>query len=341
LLGSTKGAQRASSDTMRAGRTATQGSIATGSARRLILGMVLASMVLITSAGPAFASDPLDAQPSEAGIGTALRPGDPLTDNGVTLLVPAPGQTVWAAAEFVDGTVQELQVATTSNGQISVVDWGDDRVATAHLEAAESVALTDARAGRTECRDTGRRLYGWRTPTYRWSYSARTTPRKFTQRKHGVAQVVSALIRANRSVTSARNVCGRGDRVSAGFRYLGRTHRVPWRGSSCGGGDRHSVIGWGPLPRYVLAFMCVHSMTGRRSREADIMLNTRQPYEATRRRCGGEFLIEAPMAHEFGHVYGLGHVRGSSLTMHPHISWCSTAETTLGKGDLLGLERKY
>jgi hypothetical protein len=307
---------------------------------------LLATAVVVTAAGPTFAAGPADGiTVRSAGIDAGLRPGDRVVDHGVSVLVPRPGQSVWAAVEFADGTNQELEVVTGTDGAIRLVHWGDDAIVPdIHVDPGFDTAAmgisaeAQARRGsRAECRTTAHSLFRWRIPSYRWFYSARTTPRKFRVRRNGVRQVVDSLIRANRAVVSARNVCGRADRVGARFTYKGLTSRRPGgSGTSCGGGDGRSVIGWGALPGYAIAFMCVHG-----AREADVRISNRQPYETTRRRCGGEFLIEAPMAHEFGHVYGLGHVRPESQTMNSFVSWCSTAELSLGLGDLRGLERKY
>ena len=50
------------------------------------------------------------------------------------------------------------------------------------------------------------------------------------------------------------------------------------------------------------------------------------------------------MTHEFGHAYGLAHAstfRNPNLTMQPLVRACSMGHSTLGLGDMLGLEKKY
>ena len=51
------------------------------------------------------------------------------------------------------------------------------------------------------------------------------------------------------------------------------------------------------------------------------------------------------MTHERGHTFGLNHVAETghgNLTMSPLINGpCQINERTLGRGDVLGLDRKY
>ena len=331
----------------------------------------VAVMLAIAVAAPAAAHDLSEQAAEQAAIeasrqvafAPALRPGDRVSDHGITLVVPEAGHGVWGELKFDDGTYQTLQIATTRAGVVQLLEWGDE-VAAAHDDllaaspgligldptvGAKAMVDPDAqhRDGRAECRDRDHNLFAWRTTRYQWRYSTATTPRKFRQRGGGEQAIIDAIIRANQNIVRATNVCGRSDMVSASFSYLGTTTRRTDVGTngSCGRGDGQSVIGWGRLPTRSIAFTCVRWSGGKRSSEADIKLNWYKRYETTRSACSGdEFLIEAVMTHEMGHVYGLAHVSAlwnQSLTMQPVIQYCSRSSASLGLGDMLGLERKY
>lgn len=52
--------------------------------------------------------------------------------------------------------------------------------------------------------------------------------------------------------------------------------------------------------------------------------------------------LPSTMAHEVGHIYGLGHpVGGNSLTMWGSGEKCQEYKSTLGWGDWLALEQRY
>jgi predicted Zn-dependent protease len=80
--------------------------------------------------------------------------------------------------------------------------------------------------------------------------------------------------------------------------------------------------------------------------EADIKINSRYVWAATVATCKNrQELIEPTVTHEVGHVYGLGHVgerKHPLLTMSTASDGpCNNAASTLGLGDMKGLEALY
>ncbi len=322
-------------------------------------------MLVLAAVGPASAHHPDlttgAAEPIGVLTGAGLRPGDLVTDNGISVVVPPRGEMIWAELKFDDGTYQTLSVETERTGSVRLLQWGDEAAAgpaagvpgttaLAGIGASASgvqVAQPDGGSGsRSECSDGSYNRWDIRIPHLQWSYQVSSTPSKFLARTEGTTQVIDALQRANSNITDARNRCGRSDRIDAQGTYLGTIKRGPNINSngSCTGGDGRSVIGWGSLPSYSIALACVMGISGGEAREGDIRINWNKAYETEKALCKGELLIESAMTHEFGHVYGMGHVSSYSspnLTMQPVVGYCSMAHATLGLGDMRGLEAKY
>jgi hypothetical protein len=177
--------------------------------------------------------------------------------------------------------------------------------------------------------------------TFRWSFNAGSTPGDITR---GATE--RALKRAIANMTGAHNDCGRRDNVSATAIYQGRTDRrpAPTKAGGCGNQDNMNVVGFGRLPAGIAGLTCIWS-SGDRILEADIKLDRNARWATSLAGCSFESMVEAVATHEFGHVYGLGHVKESThgrLTMSERLDgYCQMNEATLGKGDLLGLEEIY
>ena len=194
-----------------------------------------------------------------------------------------------------------------------------------------------------ECTTTEYSLYGWRKPTYSWSFQTASTPYYLANRTNGTAAVRDALKRGNANIVNGRNACGRPDYISASFTYLGSTGRSPnissW--ATCSGGNGYSTVGFGSLPSGVAAMACAYRIVNGIASEGDVKLSTRVRWATSSSSCSDAYMIEAVMTHEFGHIYGLRHVSSSAMTMYRGVRKCSMSPATLGWGDLRGLERKY
>lgn len=260
---------------------------------------------------------------------------DPALADGLRIAAPDPGYGVALTAITVDGQALGMVVETGRDGVSRIV--GPTAASKAHGVAAAKDACSDGKHSEIGFR--------W-TKAWRWRFRASSTPTGM-----GRAAAERQLRSAVRSITTARNDCGRPDRVSASAVYLGRTSRKPAvRGDGlCGRPDGTNVVGFGPLPQFVAALTCTWyadaSHGWGRAIESDVLLNRRQAWALRTRACAGdEVILRAVAAHEFGHVFGLGHVgevAHGNLTMSESIGPCDDSAFTLGKGDIIGLERLY
>ena len=138
----------------------------------------------------------------------------------------------------------------------------------------------------------------------------------------------------------------RTDRSDARTRFDGRTDRRPsvTPKGTCGRTDGTNVVGFGALPGDFLAITCIWTVGGRIV-EADMKLDGAVAWATALEGCRDRILLASVATHEFGHVFGLGHVgeaKHGLLTMSVRINGdCQPAETTLGLGDLIGLESLY
>jgi hypothetical protein len=212
-------------------------------------------------------------------------------------------------------------------------------LADATLAATAPAAITSAPA---PCSDSKYNLIGpkWKQ-TLRWRYKSSTTPSTFT-----TADVVQVLKRAFNNITLERNDCGRVDRVSATWDYRGTTSRSigVTKAAACGSADGKNTIGFGALPAGYLALTCVRSV-GTSIVEADIRLGNGISWALHLGTCFNDYMLEAVATHEIGHAYGLDHVGETNhgrLTMSTFIDGtCENQESTLGLGDMKGLEALY
>lgn len=181
--------------------------------------------------------------------------------------------------------------------------------------------------------------------------------------RSGIAVIVDTSARADAldvglsirsaaaAVASGHNDCELPADLTIDQRYDGDTDRranvTP--GGGCSQRDGHNVVSFGKLAPGLLAVTCVW-WEGRksdgRSVEADILVDDAsgtfflsQPPD-----CHARWDLQGILTHEFGHVFGLGHVpytQHGALTMSDAIPECTTAYRGLGLGDYLTLRTRY
>jgi hypothetical protein len=231
-----------------------------------------------------------------------------------------------------------LGVSTARDGAVAVTDGRGSQSATPF-----SRVRTGPVSSPTACDDSAYSVYSntWNKP-YSWYFNASSTPSEITQ-----AAATGALTTAANDITSGYNNCGMADKVSATDTYKGTTSTTTniSTAAACLSGDGKNVVGFGTLPSSYLAYTCWWT-SGNSTIEADVKLNKASYtwYVTKPPSCSNKWDVQGTATHEFGHVFGLGHVdegTHANLTMSPVIGECQSSEQTLGLGDVKGLESKY
>ncbi|HEY0370785.1 MAG TPA: matrixin family metalloprotease [Thermoanaerobaculia bacterium] len=79
-----------------------------------------------------------------------------------------------------------------------------------------------------------------------------------------------------------------------------------------------------------------------RINDADVYTNTAVAlYSSREAGCSAEYDIDGIMAHEVGHVIGLGHSNVAGATMYPSVSACNTGNRSLSSDDLAARDDLY
>ncbi|CAN5593880.1 hypothetical protein BH24ACT22_BH24ACT22_07030 [soil metagenome] len=283
--------------------------------------------------------------PSEVSLEECPVDDRAIVDNGVEAVLPDAGEGVYAEVLTAEGS-QELVLARRNDGTVELNKVGDD-VEESSSDDAEST-LYGAESGPNPCRSRAYNLTRWKVydrVAYRYNY--RTTPRSLKRRATG-----RAIRRAGANIVNNRNSCRIGDRVDSRIAFQGGTRRAADVSSTgrCTRNDGSSVVSFGGL-RGPLAVTCIFfTLRGGYDEvtSSDIRIdrsNTKWTTKPRARSCRRAYDVESVMTHEFGHTFGLNHVserRHPNQTMSPRINGpCQLSEKSLGRGDVLGLTRKY
>jgi len=240
--------------------------------------------------------------------------------------------TVFAVILLLGVAPSALAAPTNSRGA------GDEGLATANSRDGGAGAGSSP----SPCADAKYNFLGpahWKH-TLNWSFRASSVPANLSK-----SQVLTVIKRAFNNVTGERNDCGRADTVSAISSYLGTTSRRPNvnANGTCGTPDGHSTVGFAPLDGFS-GYTCIW-WSGNEIIEADMRLDTNTAWALTSSGCANELMMEALVTHEAGHAFGLAHVGEANhgrLTMSVYIDGlCENQESTLGLGDMKGLEALY
>jgi hypothetical protein len=265
--------------------------------------------------------------------------GREIVDGGVSVVVPEPGESVFAEAMLPRGS-EHLQVSNPAGDTLVLGEVGS--------ESGAQGTYSSQSTGPGACSDAYRNPWDSRLYHYlRYYFNRRTTPSYM----HDLS-AARAIKKAGSNVSAVRDSCGVPDRVPAVLKYRGATRTSVNMdvGGTCKANDHKSVVGFGDLPRGYTGNTCVWAWIqdgADRINSADVRMNKADYRWTTRvtRSCRGKHDVESTMTHERGHTFGLGDVSESS---HPNLTMssrsngsCQTSERSLGKGDAVGLNGKY
>lgn len=175
-----------------------------------------------------------------------------------------------------------------------------------------------------------------------WFFQQSSTPDRYNSN-----DVLAVIESGFENITSASNDCGLPDRVSAIASYSGAS-----LGKPCSDfGDGLNLVGFGDMPEDLaegtIAYTCPYEAESENDVvEIDVVINPDVEWALSLDDCRGqEEMLEATITHEVGHVFGLAHVnerRHGDLTMSTSSNGpCHNEESSLGLGDILGLEELY
>lgn len=205
-------------------------------------------------------------------------------------------------------------------------------------------ALPSTEASSVRCGDGAGAWLGMRwNGTYRWTMRPTGMPGYLG----AYGPVRDAVRAAAHAVDQGDNSCGLIGDLALSQRYSGETTRDAGINAdgTCGERDERNVVAFGRLDGGLLALTCLWWSKGR-TVESDVRISdapnmfTLNPGAG----CSGSWDLQGTLTHEFGHVFGLGHVsyaEHGELTMSDGLPACSANFRSLGLGDYQTLKGQY
>lgn len=259
--------------------------------------------------------------------------------------IPESGGTVEAHALSASGSGSGyLRIAVSEAGDIEVTtEPGDehDHAAEGAEKGGRSTALAYSR-----CTDGAYALSAqqWSTPPSIYVNSTERLPA-------GISKATFEGIASSAFATwgNQTNACGLpGGAIVPGGVALGAYTYDAAIGSSgsCGSSDGRSVMDFGPIDGSILGYTCRWWDANGVRVEADVRLdNSSRSWVTTTAGCSGtKYHLGAVTTHELGHYLGLSHVTeygGNDLTMSPTLGSCNGSASSLGAGDVWGVQAIY
>jgi hypothetical protein len=269
--------------------------------------------------------------------------------DGRSMLIPDEGVQVIASAATVEGedTVPDLAVENFGADGVAaakveshgtdgetVEAWGPDA---AQEDVIQDLTTITGNTGGpcTSCNDG------------LWSQSGAKRGRTYSWRYNEAVShdgLFPGVRRGGNVLTNVINDCGFNTaRVDLTSSYLGTTTAGAniYGNGTCAARDGKNTQNFGGLPSDTLGVTCRWSSSTGTPLEADIAYNSTKMWHAGQGACpAGHFRLNAIAAHEFGHVYALGHVGMSNNLMRTSYSPCSK-DARVGYGDHIGLDYLY
>jgi hypothetical protein len=201
-----------------------------------------------------------------------------------------------------------------------------------------------AESSSVRCGDAAGAWLGMRwTGTYRWTMRPTGMPGYLG----AFPPVRDAVRAAANAVDRGHNSCGLAGDLALSQRYSGETTRDAGINAdgTCGARDERNVVAFGRLDGGLLALTCLWWSKGR-TVESDVRISDAQNMFTLDpgAGCSGSWDLQGTLTHEFGHVFGLGHVsyaEHGELTMSDGLPACSANFRALGLGDYQTLRNQY